>query len=38
VPAAIKAGATYANVRTLKWPAGEIRGQIGRSHGGGDDE
>jgi hypothetical protein len=26
---AIRAGATYANVHTMPWPAGEIRGQIG---------
>lgn len=26
---AIRAGATYANVHTQPWPAGEIRGQIG---------
>jgi hypothetical protein len=25
---AIRAGATYANVHTTRWPAGEIRGQI----------
>jgi hypothetical protein len=31
---AIRAGATYVNVHTTRFPAGEIRGQIGR--GGGD--
>ena len=32
---AIRAGATYANVHTTRWPAGEIRGQLlkrGRGH------
>jgi hypothetical protein len=29
---AIRAGATYANVHTPIFPAGEIRGQIGRGH------
>jgi hypothetical protein len=32
---AIRAGATYANVHTTRWPAGEIRGQLskrGREH------
>jgi CHRD domain len=32
---AIRKGATYANVHTTRWPAGEIRGQIlkrGRGH------
>jgi hypothetical protein len=36
VIAAIKAGVTYANMHTAKFPAGEIRGQIG--HGGKGDE
>jgi CHRD domain len=34
---AIRAGATYANVHTTRWPAGEIRGQINRGHRGGRD-
>jgi hypothetical protein len=29
---AIRAGATYANVHTASFPAGEIRGQIDRGH------
>jgi hypothetical protein len=32
---AIRAGATYSNVHTTRWPAGEIRGQLlkrGRGH------
>lgn len=33
VERAIKAGVTYANMHTAKFPAGEIRGQVG---GGGD--
>ena len=32
VVAAIRAGATYANVHTDKYPPGEIRGQIDRHH------
>jgi len=31
---AIRAGVTYANMHTTKWPGGEIRGQI-RANGGG---
>jgi hypothetical protein len=32
--AAIRAGHTYANVHSMKWPGGEIRAQIlGRKHG-----
>jgi hypothetical protein len=30
---AIRAGLTYANVHTDKWPGGEIRGQIGSTDG-----
>jgi hypothetical protein len=35
VERAIKAGVTYANMHTAKFPAGEIRGQV--RHGGGKD-
>jgi CHRD domain len=33
VIAALRAGVTYANMHTAKFPAGEIRGQIVRGHG-----
>jgi hypothetical protein len=36
VERAIKAGVTYANMHTAKFPAGEIRGQVRR--GGGNDD
>jgi len=32
VLAAIRAGVSYANVHTTKFPAGEIRGQLGGGH------
>jgi hypothetical protein len=35
--AAIRAGATYANVHSTRWPGGEIRAQLGKSRGEGDD-
>lgn len=35
VERAIKAGVTYANMHTTKFPGGEIRGQIRRGHGEG---
>jgi len=35
--AAIRAGATYANVHSTRWPGGEIRAQLGKSSGEGDD-
>jgi hypothetical protein len=31
VPAALLSGTAYANVHTMKFPAGEIRGQIGQA-------
>jgi hypothetical protein len=34
VVAAIRAGVTYANMHTVKFPGGEIRGQIKRGEGG----
>ena len=36
VIAALRAGFTYANMHTTKFPVGEIRGQIVRGHGHGD--
>ena len=33
VIAALRAGFTYANMHTTKFPVGEIRGQIVRGHG-----
>ena len=37
---AIKAGVTYANVHSTKWPGGEIRAQLGSDddNGGGNDD
>lgn len=32
---AIRAGATYVNVHSTRWPGGEIRSQIGHDHGQG---
>jgi hypothetical protein len=29
---AMRAGKTYANIHTTRWPSGEIRGQINRRH------
>jgi hypothetical protein len=34
VIAAIRAGVTYANMHTTKWPGGEIRGQVFRGRHG----
>lgn len=35
---AIRAGATYANMHTPNWPAGEIRGQLVGGHGDNEDD
>jgi hypothetical protein len=32
--AAIRAGATYVNVHSTKWPGGELRSQLGRDNSG----
>ena len=36
--AAMRAGSAYANVHSTKWPGGEIRAQIDKGRGGGDDD
>ena len=39
VIAALRAGVTYANMHTAKFPAGEVRGQVLRGgHGHGHDD
>jgi len=38
VLAAMRAGVTYANMHTAKFPAGEIRGQLRRGHDDDDDD
>jgi CHRD domain len=35
---AMKSGATYVNVHSSRWPAGEIRGQVGGKHRDHDDK
>jgi CHRD domain len=37
VEKAIRSGVAYANMHTTKFPGGEIRGQIKRGHGEGQD-